>query len=153
MVAMTETNRSHDIVMVLGDMVRAVAAGAGLTFAGWLSVGIRPLGPVFAQALGTALPPSSESILEFAARQGGALVVLVIVLFYYRRDYRDLTAYRQARDEMLVMLVQESTKANTEMSNALRENNVVVHQAKNVLNDVLRDYVTPQRRVTDTGRQ
>lgn len=131
------------------DIAKASAASFSLIFAGWLSVGIRPISPIFAQVFGgdtVPLTPNHESIFEFAVRQGGAFAILLIVLFYYRRDYRDLVAFRTERDQILVDLVKESTKANTEMANALRENNVVVHQAKNVMATYL---PTQTRRIGD----
>lgn len=121
----------------------ALLATSGLVMAGWLSVGILPVTPVLAQMIGaTTAAPSSESLFEFAVRQGGAFVILFVVLFYYRRDYRDLTDYKTLRDQVLVELVKENVKASADMANALRENNVVVHQAKNVL----KDYVAPPSR-------
>ena len=132
---------------VAEDAVVASAASAGLIFAGWLSLGVYPVVPVLAQAIGVStMTPASESLMEFALRQGGAFAVLIIVLFYYRRDYRDLTAYKDNRDNQMVEMVREQTKANSEMAAALRENNIIVHQAKNVL----RDYVPlPTRRMED----
>lgn len=126
----------------LEDAVSASATAATLVFAGWLSVGIQPIVPMIqylwllAQGVQTA-PVPTESILEFAMRQGGAFAILLIVLWFYRRDYRDLVAFRTERDKLLVELVENSTKSNAEMAAALRENNIVVHRAKNVMQEYL----------------
>lgn len=127
------------------DLVRSVAAAGSLVVAGWLSVGIRPVTPVIAQALGLPTNPPTETLFEFAIRQGGAFAILALVLFFYRRDWRDLTDYKGSRDTVLTGLVAEHTKAMTEMAAALRENNVVIHQAKNVL----AAQVGPARRLGD----
>jgi len=120
------------------DFVGASVASVALMFAGWLSVGIRPVTPILAQIVGIPVSPSAESIVDFALRQGGAFAILVIVLYFYRKDYRDLNDYRKGRDELLVGLVRDQTKAQTEMAAALRENNIIVHQAKNVLREHLK---------------
>jgi hypothetical protein len=116
----------------MADAVTASVSTIGVTMAGWLSVGVAPVYPVLAQMV-TGTPQSAESMLEFAIRQGGAIAVLMLVLFYYRRDYRELVSYKTERDRLLFELVKESTKANVEMAAAIRENNVIVHQAKNLL--------------------
>jgi hypothetical protein len=116
----------------LSDAAAASMATAGVTVAGWLSVGIAPVYPMLAQVV-TGTPQGSESMVEFAIRQGGAIVVLMIVLFYYRRDYRELVSYKAERDRLMIELVKESTAANVEMASAIRENNVIVHQAKNLM--------------------
>ena len=81
---------------------------------------------LYAQGVPTALFPATDSLTEFALRQGGALAILLVVLFYYRRDYRDLVDYRSERDKILVTIIQDSSRAKTEMADAMRENNRIV---------------------------
>lgn len=117
----------------LNDLTKATSAASGMLFAGWVSLGIKPVTPVFAQIVGSpSSVPSvgSESILEFAVRQGGAFAILALVLFYYRRDYRDLTADRTTDKAILVNLISEQTKVMSEMTSAMRETNVVVRETK-----------------------
>lgn len=131
----------------LHDLGFAFVTGFGFILAGWIAVGVKPVVPVFAQAFGNEPRSlSSESLMEFAIRQGGAFAVLVLVLYFYRRDYRDLNDYRKDRDAILVQIVTDSTKAQTEMAAALAQNNIVVHQTKNVIRDLL-----PHRRIDDSG--
>ena len=128
------------------DATVASVAASGLVFAGWLSVGIEPVGPMFAQLIGSSVP-SGETFFEFAIRQGGAFAVLLIVLFYYRRDYRDLTAFRSERDAQLVAMVKEATQSNAAMADALRENTTVVQRANYLIAEHL-----PTRRLDDKPR-
>ncbi len=132
------------------DAVRAFAAASGFVFAGWLSLGVAPVTPVLAQAIGvpTATSPS-ESLPEFAVRQGGAFAILALVLFYYRRDYRELTADKQADRAKLVDLVAAHATTMTEMSSALRENNQVIREMRVLM---IRSGVVPDNRV-DRGRE
>lgn len=131
------------------DVLRAGTSASALLLAGWLSVGMRPLTPILAQII-TAQPgpPGSESIPEFALRQGGAFAILALVLFYYRRDWRDLTDYKGQRETILMDLIKENSKSSADMAAALRENNIVVHQAKNIL----ASYVGPAQRAGDVPR-
>lgn len=110
---------------LLGDFCRSLTAATGLILAGWMSLGIKPVTPVFAQVLNPTAP-SAESLPEFAIRQGGAFAILALVLFYYRRDYRDLTTHKSAREEMLVALITEHTKAQADMAATIRANNETI---------------------------
>lgn len=122
---------------MLPDLFRAVLASGCLVFAGWISVGFRPTTPLLAQMIGaTPAMPSVESFPEFAIRQGGAFAILALVLFFYRRDWRELTDYKSQRETTLITTIKEHTIAMSEMAAALRENNIVVHQTKNVLASV-----------------
>lgn len=107
-------------------LMETTAASSGLICAAWLSVGIRPVGPVFAlmfaQMTGGATVPGSEGIMEFAIRQGGAFAILALVLFYYRRDYRALTAFQQEQINRLLEAMSTTAKVNAEVTAALREN-------------------------------
>jgi hypothetical protein len=135
----------------LSDALQASIAACALTFAGWLSLGIAPVTPILMQIVGVqqAAYPPSETILEFAVRQGGAFAILLIVLFYYRRDYRDLVNYKNGRDQALMELIRENTKASTDMANAMRENNIIVHAAKNIMRDIADQTPMPPTRRRD----
>lgn len=89
-----------------------------------------------------SFPPVSDSLVEWAIKQGGALLVLLVVLFFYRRDYHGVTDFWKEQNKIVTELVIASTKAQADMTNALRENNMIVHQAKNVLQQM----VPPERR-------
>lgn len=116
------------------DMSQALVASGSLLVASWLSVGLGPISPMFAQILGQPPgAPTPDTFIDFAARNGAAGAILALVLFFYRRDWRELTDYKGQRETSLTLTVAENVKALTEMSAALRENTIVVHQAKNIL--------------------
>lgn len=113
-----------------------------------LLAGPRMVEVVVAQAL--APTPSEQTIAQWALEKGGAFAVILIILFFYRRDYVQLTDFWRAQSETMKDLVEENTKAQTETAAALRENTVVVHQAKNVMQKYL-----PERGIDDgrSGRR
>lgn len=102
---------------------------------------------IMAQAVIDQAPHIQETMVEWAIKQGGALVVLVIVLYFYRRDYHVVTDFWKDQNRQLTELVISSTKAQTDTANALRENNIIVHQAKNVMAKYLtrEDDILPTR--------
>lgn len=125
------------------DGIRAAVATTAIGIAGYVGAGGGPFalqGP----SLGGTVPTATEPILEYAIRQGGALAVLVIVLFFYRRDYRYLSEFWRDQSKLLLELVAANTKAQADTASALAQNTVVVHQAKNVMQNYL-----PQRRAHD----
>jgi hypothetical protein len=87
------------------------------------------------------MDPAQSKALEWAMDKGGAYVVILLILFFYRRDWARLES--QLRDQLSVLteLVIGATKAQADTAAALRENNVVVHQAKRVL-----ETLVPERR-------
>ena len=112
------------------DLGRAIVAALALLSAGFVSAG-----PAFipqelrAQTLvqdtnnnKEQVSTVPESLAEWAIRQGGAFAVLVIVLWFYRRDYKDLSEYWKQHAEGLTTLIQNHTKAETELSKAIENN-------------------------------
>lgn len=123
-------------------MIRALVAT--LAIAASVYVGgarMPPLALIVNPEPGGAPVAGTEPILEYAIRQGGTLLVLIVVLFFYRRDYRALTDYWRDQNKLMLALVEGNTKAQTDTAAALREQSVVVHQAKNVMRQYL-----PRRR-------
>lgn len=148
-----EVTAAMFMLRYVSDALRAIVSAGALVMAGWLSVGIRPVTPMLQRLVDPIIAqqmplPPQETIPDFFARESGAFALLGLVLFYYRRDWRDLSDYKGQRETVLMELIRENTKAATEMSAALRENNVVVHQAKNVL----ATYVGPAQRAGDSPR-
>jgi hypothetical protein len=126
------------------DLLRATTAAAALMVAphGMASLlGQQPIpnvvrmtGQVAGEQGNQAVPSTDPSpIIQWAIQQGGAFVVVLVILFFYRRDWKTATEYWQAQNAITTNLVTESTKANTDVAAALRENTTVVHQAKNVM--------------------
>ena len=84
------------------------------------------------------------TLLQWGIREGGAFVVILVILFFYRRDWNTAVNFWRDQHAITTQLVQEATKAQAETAAALRENNVVVHQAKQTLQTLL-----PNRRDED----
>jgi hypothetical protein len=101
-----------------------------------LLAGPRATEIVLAQVV-TAGGVPEQTMAQWAIEKGGAFAVILIILFFYRRDYVQLTDFWRAQSEIMKDLVEENTKAQTETASALRENTVVVHQAKNVMQKYL----------------
>lgn len=88
------------------------------------------LADMFAQ-----MAPSQGEItlLQWALDKGGAYVVILVVLFFYRRDWQKVSDYKDNQLAILTALVTENTRAQTLVASALRENNIIVHGAKRLL--------------------
>lgn len=126
------------------DVLMALVATVALGAAGYLST---TSAVAFAQTFNepTAVTATGlPAVVKFAIEQGGALAVLVVVLFFYRRDYRYLSEYRENQFREMLDLVKQNTAAQTDTAAAIRENAIVVHQAKNVIQQHL-----PSRRSDD----
>jgi hypothetical protein len=98
------------------------------------------------------MDPTQAKLLEWAFDKGGAYVVILVLLFFYRRDWQAVLA--STKDELAILtgLVVEATKAQSATADALRENNVIVHQAKRVMETYLplrRDGERGARRAND----
>ena len=91
--------------------------------------------------MGSGAPPEWFAL---ALREGGAYLVIVLLLHFYRRDLKTAGEYWKDQNAITTQLAKESTKANTEMAAALAQNTVVVHAAKNVMQQYL-----PKRRDED----
>jgi hypothetical protein len=78
-------------------------------------------------------PNDQLTIMQWAVREGGAFAVILVILFFYRRDWKTAVEFWRDQHATTTQLVQDNTRAQTETAAALRENTVVVHQAKNVL--------------------
>lgn len=130
----------------LRDFVFAALATVALGVAGYLST---QSAIAFAQVFSEPPAPANlPALIKFAVEQGGALAVLLVVLFFYRRDYRYLSEYRENQFREMLDLVKQNTAAQTDTAAAIRENAVVVHQAKNVIQQHL-----PSRRSEDDSRR
>lgn len=124
----------------MADLFRAFAA---VVFLGVVNLAIMPrLGDQMTAVLngqqlltqtGETSTMDEARLFQVAVQQGGLLLVLVIVLFFYRRDYLYLTSFWKDQNTIVTNLVAENTKATTEMATAMRENTVVVQQAKTVM--------------------
>ncbi len=104
------------------------------------------------QGTATAIDPAQAqySLLQWAIDRGGRDVILIVVLFFYRRDWQALVGDTKEQLAVLTTLVINATRAQTETADALRENNVVVHQARRVMETYLPDI--PMRRDVDTSK-
>lgn len=78
-------------------------------------------------------PNDQISLIQWGLREGGAFAVILVILFFYRRDWKTAVEFWRDQHAITTKLVQDNTVAQTETAAALRENTVVVHQAKNVL--------------------
>lgn len=85
---------------------------------------------IFAQVTPTG---AELTLLQWGLDKGGAYVVILVVLFFYRRDWAKVSDYKDQQLAMLMALVQENTRAQALVGDALRENNVIVHGAKRLL--------------------
>ncbi len=101
----------------------------------------------------TTADPFTTSIAEKFAREGGFFALVLVLLYFYRRDtkwatefWRDAAARNLEYARENALIIKENTKSNVDVSNAVRENTVVMHAAKNVMIDHL-----PKRR-SDDGR-
>lgn len=119
------------------DFLRAGVAAAALVIApqGVVSMlGQQPVPPAVQLSGETQGDNVGESaFIQWALKEGGAFGVILVILFFYRRDWKAATEYWQQQNAITTKLVQESTMANSDMAAAMRENTVVVHQAKNVM--------------------
>ncbi len=102
----------------------------------------------------TTADPVSTGLLEKIAREGGFFALVLVLLYFYRRDTKWATEFwrEQAAQNLEyarenASIIKENTKSNVDVSNAVRENTVVMHAAKNVMATHL-----PQRRYED-GRE
>lgn len=111
---------------------QSTLATTALTVSGYLAAQA-PLLPV--------ADSSVSPLIEYGIRQGGFVIVLFVVLFFYRRDWSKLSMSQEAVNAILLDLVKDNTKAQTDTANALAQNTVVVHQAKSVMQKYL-----PERR-------
>ncbi len=126
----------------LGELVRAAVATLALAGAGYLSttamasqaqqVAANNASPAAGESTGDTVA-GQDSFLEFAVKQGGALLVLMAVLWFYRRDYKTLAEFWRDSDDTKTRLIEEHTRASTEMAAALRENTSAVRQAQAVM--------------------
>lgn len=134
------TTRLRARTGALADLLHAFVAGAFMAVAGYVSTA-----RLDGQGLGAATV-GSEPFLEWALRQGGALAVLVIVLFFYRRDWKTAVDFWKDQNTTRDLLVKEATKAQADTAAALRENAVVIHSLKRVI-----EHQYPGRRFEDLG--
>lgn len=110
-----------------------IVAMTGLS-AATANQGVEPVGQV-----------EQVSLLQWGIREGGAFVVILVILFFYRRDWKTAVEFWRDQHAITTELVKESTKAQTETSAALRENTLVVHQTK----AVIQNYLPTGRRTED----
>jgi len=80
---------------------------------------------------------------------------VLVVLYFYRRDTKWATEFwkeqavrntEYAKENALI--IKENTKSNVDVSNAVRESTIVMHQAKRVMET---HYPVPHRRDEDPG--
>jgi len=127
--------RAKSIVV---DWTHALLATAAIIVAWYFAVGNLNAAAMLQGAATTGGDGVPEvTVVETIIRQGGLFAVLLVVLFFYRRDYRQLTESRAEENAALRTMLVENTKAQSDTANALRENNVIVHQAKNVMQSYL----------------
>jgi hypothetical protein len=77
------------------------------------------------------------SLLQWGIREGGAFVVILVILFFYRRDWKTAVEFWRDQHAITTDLVIQATKAQVSMEAALRENTVVVHQTKGVIQNYI----------------
>lgn len=86
------------------------------------------------------------TFLQWAIREGGAYVVILVILFFYRRDWKTATDFWKDQHKITTDLAKECSKAMTDQTAALRENTIVTHGLKNLL-----QYQGPQERRGGSG--
>ncbi len=124
-------------LLALPVMVLAVAA----VVVAFVLVPIPKDIPIMASALVAGLilqppggaPMTDVSLIERALREGGFFAIILILLYFYRRDTKWATEFWKDQAAEFAVCIKENTKSQVEIASALRENNVVVHQAKNLL--------------------
>lgn len=109
------------------------------------TAGIGLAGLVGFQALDPSLSLQS-SVLERVLREGGFFGLVLMLLFFYRRDTKWATEFWKEEASARAVLIRENTKAQADVAAALAQNNVIVHQAKRVLET----FPVPHRRA-DNG--
>lgn len=97
---------------------------------------------------GVVVGQGEQTILQWAIREGGAFAVILVILFFYRRDWKTAVDFWRDQHAITTDLVVAATKAQAETAAALRENNVVVHSMK----QVIQTYVPNSRRIEDGSR-
>jgi len=89
--------------------------------------------------------PMGATLLERVAREGGFFAIVLILLYFYRRDTKWATEFWKERAEENAKMIAENARSQSELAAALRENNVIVHQAKNIIAEYY-----PGRRSSDS---
>lgn len=128
------------------DLARAAVAAAAMllaqpVMATVMTTGQEPVAQVTRTAEqaapepngGNSVDPSQVGIIQWAQKEGPAYVVILVILFFYRRDWKTAVDFWQSQHAVTTKLVVDCTQSQTETSAALRENTVVVHQAKAVM--------------------
>lgn len=85
---------------------------------------------------------------QWAFQQGGAFTVILVILFFYRRDWKAVAEYQKEQNTMMVDLVKAATAAQVQCADAIRENTVVSHSLKHVVEKAYYG-----KRADDYGRQ
>lgn len=74
-----------------------------------------------------------DALWQFAFREGGTMLVLLILLYFYRRDWMQSSEYWKQQNTLTTELVTSSVKATAELASAIRENTVVTHGLKRIV--------------------
>jgi hypothetical protein len=95
--------------------------------------------------------PIASPLLEKMAREGGFFALVLVLLYFYRRDTKWATEFWKEQAALNTEyakenagIIKENTRSNVAVEQAVRENTVVMHAAKNVMATHL-----PQRRLED----
>lgn len=78
--------------------------------------------------------------------------MLFAVLFFYRRDYKALADYWKLDAALKAELLEKNVRAMSEVSSAMRENTVVVHTTKNVMQSLVHE-VQVMQALRSNGRK
>lgn len=88
----------------------------------------------------TTTTMDATPIIEKIAREGGFFALVLVLLYFYRRDtkwatefWKDQAIANVEHAKEIAQIVKENTKSNTDVSNAVRESTVVMHQTKRIM--------------------
>jgi hypothetical protein len=97
---------------------------------------------VFAQA--TTDPLTVSPIIDRAIKDGGLFLLVVGLLFFYRRDTLWATEFWKGKADEYAKIINDNTASNRDVSNAVAQSTMVMHQTKRVLENL-----APSRRTED----
>lgn len=71
--------------------------------------------------------------LRWMVQQLGAFFIILVILFFYRRDWQTAVEFWKDQHALTMSLVEKATVAQIEASAVVRENTVVTHALKRVI--------------------
>ena len=87
----------------------------------------------------TTVDPVSSTALEKSLEKGGFFALVLILLYFYRRDTKWATEFWKDPAVHHADVIEKNAIQGESVANAIRENTVVMHQAKNIMARQLRE--------------